>query len=572
MTQPWLAHYDPGVPWSLAPYPETTLVALLREMARQRPAHRAVYFKGRWVTAREWDEASDAFAVALLSLGVRRGDRVALLLPNCPQFLIAEFGAWKAGATVVPLNPIYTEEELKAPLQQTRAETIVVLSPFYERVKAVAKDTRLTRIIVANIKEYLPPLLRLLFMAFKEKTLGHRVALRDGDLAFSEVVARHRGSSPDPSNPDPGDVALILMSGGTTGAPKGVMAPHRGIVATGLQGHAWLAPGLDDWVDTCLLPLPLFHAAAGVVALSSFVVGRNPIVLVPNPRDLDDLLDTIGKTRPSFFGGVPTLFNALLTHPRVRAGKVDFRSIKLCFCGAAALMAETRRRFEALTGGRIIEAYSLTEALVALVGNPVKGEAKPGSVGLPLPDVEVRIADPETGHGPLPAGDVGEVLLRAPQIMPGYWEDPEASARALRDHGDGVWLHTGDLGSMDADGCLFIVDRLKDLIKPGGLQVWPREVEEVIATMPAVAEVGVAGVVDPERGEMVKAWIATRPGETVSEDDVRAYCKARLAPFKVPTRVEFRKELPKSLVGKVLRRALVAEERSRQDAAGSPGA
>jgi long-chain acyl-CoA synthetase len=316
--------------------------------------------------------------------------------------------------------------------------------------------------------------------------------------------------------------------------------------------------------DTALVPLPLFHAAAGVVGLASLMAGRNPMILVPNPRDLDDILDTIQKTRPRFFLGVPTLFGALLNHPRVQAGQVDFHSIKLCFCGASALLAETRRRFEELTGGRIIEAYSLTEALVALVGNPVIGPTKEGSVGLPLPDVEVRIVDPETGSGPLPADEVGEILIRAPQVMPGYWENPDASAQALRSHGEGgVWLHTGDLGRMDEDGCLFVVDRLKDLIKPGGLQVWPREVEEVIASMPLVAEVGVAGVLDPARGEVVKAWVVAHRDAALTEDDVRAYCKERLAPYKVPSRVEFRTELPKSLVGKVLRRALREQEASR---------
>ena len=501
------------------------------------------------------------------------GNRVALLLPNCPQFLIAEFGAWKAGATVVPLNPIYNEEELRGPLQQTRAETIVVLTPFYERVKSIQAETSLRHVIATNIKEYFPPLLRVLFTLFKEKSLGHRIALRKGDLRLPDLLTAHRNRKAPAQAARPEDVALILMSGGTTGTPKGVMAPHRGIVATGLQGHAWLAPVLEDERDTALLPLPLFHAAAGVVGLASLMVGRNPLILLPSPRDLDDVLDTIQKTRPSFFLGVPTLFNALLNHPRVQAGKVDFRSIKLCFCGAAALLAETRRRFEALTGGRIIEAYSLTEALVALVGNPVTGPAKEGSVGLPLPDVEVRIVDPETGEGPLPADEVGEILIRAPQIMPGYWEDPDASSQALRAHGDGgPWLHTGDLGRMDEDGWLFIVDRLKDLIKPGGLQVWPREVEEVIATMPSVAEVGVAGVLDPARGELVKAWVVPRGNLALTQDEVRAYCKERLAPYKVPTTVEFRKELPKSLVGKVLRRALRAEEGARPQAAGSSAA
>jgi long-chain acyl-CoA synthetase len=562
MTPPWLAHYPAGVPRTLHPYPEATLLDLLGESAQRRPDQPAILFKGRTLTAGDWDRQSDAFAAALAALGVRHGDRVALLLPNCPQFLIAEFGAWKAGAVVVPLNPIYNEDELAGPLAQTGAETIVVLSPFYERVKAIQAGTALKRVIVTNIKEHFPPLLRILFTLFKEKNLGHRVVLRDGDLWLPDLLSMHRGAAPSAHRAQPGDIALILMSGGTTGTPKGVMAPHRGIVATGLQGHAWLAPALQAG-DTALLPLPLFHAAAGVVALASFLVGGNPLILVPNPRDLDDLLDTIQKTRPAFFAGVPTLYNALLAHPRVMLGEVDFRSIKLCFCGAAALLAETRRRFEALTGGHIVEAYSLTEALVALVGNPATGVTREGSVGVPLPDVEVCIRDAET-DALVPAGQVGEILIRAPQIMPGYWNDPEASAQCLRVHGDGgPWVHTGDLGYLDEGGWLFIVDRLKDLIKPGGMQVWPREIEEVIAAMPAVAEVGVAGVLDRERGEAVQAWVVLRAGEALTEEAVRAFCKERLAPYKVPKRVVFRRELPKTLVGKILRRALREEEAPR---------
>lgn len=559
MTHPWLSHYPEGVPRSLHPYPDTTLFDLLGAAARRHPRRPAIVFKGRTLTVGEWDRESDAFAAALVSLGVRRGDRVALLLPNCPQFLIAEFGAWKAGAVVVPLNPIYNEDELAVPLAQTGAETIVVLSPFYGRVKAVQGATALKRVIVTNVKEHFPLLVRLLFTLFKEKSLGHRIVLRDGDLRLPDLLAAHRGAARPAQAAQPADIALILMSGGTTGTPKGVMAPHRGIVATGVQGHAWLSPALSEG-DRALLPLPLFHAAAGVLAMASFVVGGNPMILVPNPRDLDDVLDTIQKTRPAFFAGVPTLYNALLNHRRVQRGQVDFRSIKLCFCGAAALLAETRRRFETLTGGRIIEAYSLTEALVALVGNPATGVTREGSVGVPLPDVEVRIADAETDEVQ-PTGQVGEVLIRAPQIMPGYWADPEATAQCVRAHGEGgPWVHTGDLGYLDEGGWLFIVDRLKDLIKPGGLQVWPREVEEVIAALPAVAEVGVAGVLDPVRGETVKAWVVLRPGHALTEDEVRAFCKERLAPHKVPAKVAFREELPKSLVGKILRRALRAEE------------
>ena len=553
----WLQHYDQGVPETLGPYPERTLLDDLGEAVVQRPEAPALLFKGRTVSHGELDRLSDAFAAALVRLGVAKGDRVALLLPNCPQFLICELGAWKAGAVVHPLNPIYTEQELQGALGRTGAETIVVLTPFYGRVKAVQPGTDLTRVVATNVKEYLPPLLRVLFTLAKERRDGHRVRLQEGDLWLGDLLARHR-EAPRPAVPlAPEDPAVILMSGGTTGTPKGVVGLHRHYTITGRQLGTWLQAGTAPWDDVIMAALPLFHSFANIGIQSVALRNHNAIALVPNPRDLDDLLDTIEKTRPTAFSGVPTLFNALINHPRVRAGKVDFSSIKVCFSGAAPLLAETKRRFEQLTGGRIVEGYSLTEAMLACAVNPVEGPNKIGSVGMPLPDVEMRVVDPAGTR--LPAGEVGEVLIRAPQLMAGYWDDPEETAATVRTaHGE-RWLHTGDLGYLDGDGYLFIVDRVKDLIKTHGYQVWPREIEEVLASHPAVAEVGVAGVPDEARGEVAKAWVVLRPGREAGAEELRAFCRERLAPYKVPATVEFRAELPKSMVGKVLRRALTAE-------------
>jgi len=284
------------------------------------------------------------------------------------------------------------------------------------------------------------------------------------------------------------------------------------------------------------------------------------LALVPNPRDLPDLLATIRKVKPAFFCAVPTLYVALLNHADARPGAIDFTSIRFCFCGAAALLADTKKRFEALTRGVIVEGYSLTEAMMALCVNPVKGPNKLGSVGMPLPDVDVRIFDDDEGTRELAVKDVGEIAFSAPQLMTGYWNRPDETSLALRDHqiGGGTrrFLHTGDLGYLDEDGYLFIVDRKKDLIKTSGYQVWPREVEEAIASHPAVSEVGVAGIPDTKKGEAVKAWVVLRAGQTVSEADLRAYCRETLAPYKVPAHIDFRADLPKTMVGKVLRRAL----------------
>ncbi len=558
---PWLRHYDTGVPHSLAPYPASTLVHELRDAAREQPERAFLLFKGARLTFAACERASEAWATGLAELGLARGQRVALLMPNCPQFVLALFGVWKRGAIAVPLNPLYSDEELAGPLRETGATLAVVLTPFYERLKAVQARTDVRRVVVTGIEEHLPAHLRLVFGALFGWRRAQRPRLRDGDLPARALTRPARPAPPPTDGPRPDEPAVVMMSGGTTGAPKGVIGLHRALLMAGLQLRAWHQAERADGLDTLLLPLPLFHSYGTVGVLPFALLTRNSLALVPNPRDLDDLLKTLRRERPSLFLGVPTLYGALLDHPRLRRDASVLRSLRVSTSGAAPLLGATRERFEALAGSPILEGYSLTEAMVAAVVNPLRGRRKPGSVGLPLPDVELRIVDADEGRHELPAGSVGEILLRAPQIMPGYWQRPDESAEALRRHDDGPpWLHTGDLGYLDDDGYLYIVDRKKDLMKPGGLQVWPREVEEALASHPAVAEVGVAGVVDAQRGEIVKAWVVLRPDASASADELRAWARQRLAPFKVPSRVAFRSALPKSMVGKVLRRALQAED------------
>src|SRR5215211_4401200 len=347
-TAPWLEHYDKGIPASVGPYSERTLLDDLADAVAQRPGAPALLFKGRTVSHGELDRASDAFAAALAGLGVAKGDRVALLLPNCPQFLICELGAWKAGAILVPLNPIYTEQELEGALARTGAETIVALTPFYGRVKAAQPRTALRRAIATNIKEYLPPVLRVLFTLAKERKDGHRVSLQDGDLWLGDLLARHAGQPRPAVAVGPDDPAVILMSGGTTGTPKGVVGLHRHYTTTGRQLGTWLQAGTTPWDDVLMAALPLFHSFANIGIQSVALRNHNALALVPNPRDLYDVMHTIEKTRPTAFSGVPTLFNALLHHPKVRAGKVDFSSVRVCFSVAAPLLAETKRRFAEL--------------------------------------------------------------------------------------------------------------------------------------------------------------------------------------------------------------------------------
>jgi long-chain acyl-CoA synthetase len=556
----WLAHYDPDVPRSITPYPDRTLLDYLRELALDQPDQPALLFKGASLSYGELEKQSGSFAAALDALGVKPGDRVALLLPNCPQFMVAQYGTWKCGGVVVALNPIYTEREIEAALISFDASVVIVLTPFYQRVKNVQERTPVKRVIATSIKEYLPGVLRILFTLFKEKKDGHRIELAGGDLWLQDLLNQHRRSPVPSISVKPADRAVILSSGGTTGTPKGVVGLHRHYVAAGRQLQAWLNAAFSPGRDVIMLPLPLCHVYANVGVQPLALLARAPISLVPNPRDLGDLLKTIQQVKPTFFNGIPTLYTAILNHPMVRSRKVDLKSIKLCFSGAAALMAETKLRFEEATGARIVEGYSLTEGMMACCVNPVNGPNKIGSIGLPLPDVEVRIVDAEHGVREMPAGDVGELIMRAPQRMEEYWNNPAETRQALRQHGEGdLWVYTGDLAYMDAEGYIFLVDRKKDMMKTSGFQVWPREIEEVLAAHPAVMEVSIAGVPDAAKGEVPRAWVVLKPGHSATEQELRAYCRERLAPYKVPAKVEFRKDLPKTMVGKVLRRILVEE-------------
>jgi long-chain acyl-CoA synthetase len=556
-TRIWLARYDPGVPATLAPYPDETLVDLVRHRAHERPSAPALRFEGAVTSYGTLVREAEAFGRALERRGVRPGDRMALVLPNCPQFVIAELGAWMAGAIVAPVNPTYPDEELAGLLARAGAQTVVSLAPFYERVKSVQPRTSVRHVIVAHVRDALPWAKGLLFRLTREHKYGHGTQPRDGDEAWRDLLVAHRGERPAAPLPRASDPAMLLPSGGTTGTPKWVVGGHGGLVMAGRQLNAWLASVLTPWRDTLLVPLPLFHVygAAGVQALA--FTGGLSLALVANPRDTRGLLATIRRERPAFLCAVPTLLTGLMSHPDAEKTKPAFRAIKLCFSGAAPLLAETRRRFEELTGGVVMEGYSLTEAQMATIGNPASGPKKTGSIGMPLPDVDLRLVDVETGTREVAPGEQGELLLNAPQLMHGYWERAEETADALRKDDRGVvWLHTGDIGFMDPDGYLFLTDRKKELIKVSGYQVWPREIEEVLATHPAVLEAGVAPIVHGVKGELPKAWVVLRAGSTATGREIREFCKERLAPYKVPVAVSIVADLPKSAVGKVLRRKL----------------
>ncbi len=554
--RPWFKHYDKGVPHSLAPYPEHPLHTFLENSARDFPNHTAVLFKGHRVTYRELNEATDRLAAALAALGVKKGDRVVIFMPNSAQFVISYYAILKAGGIVVATNPLYSPREMEHQFNDCGAEIALVMSNFYNRVKEVQPKTPLKRLIVTNIKEYLPPVLRLLFTLAKEKKDGHRVELRDGDLWFQDLLRQYTPDQRPQLEIGPDDIALFQYSGGTTGLSKAAVIPHRALVANTLQIKAWLVdnqPGKEVY----LAAIPLFHVYGMVAVMSICIALAGALVMVPNPRDIADLLDNINKYHPTIFMGVPTLFNAINNHPDVQAGKVNLRSIRACISGSAPLLLETKKRFEALTGGKLAEGYGLSEAPTATHCNPMYGLNKEGSIGLPFPDVDCKIVSLDDGVTELGVGEIGELVLTGPQLMRGYWQMPTETANALREG----WLYTGDIARMDEDGYFYIVDRKKELIKASGFQVWPREIEEVLATHPKVQEVGVAGIPDPYRGETVKAWIVLKPGETATPEEIREWCQDKLAKYKIPTHIEFRSELPKTMVGKVLRRVLVEEEK-----------
>jgi long-chain acyl-CoA synthetase len=558
----WLAHYDKGVPHTIE-YPKAPLFHFLEESARKYPDRACTIFKGAVITYKEMNNITDRIAAALVDMGVKKGDRVGIFMPNTPQFVMTYFGILKAGGVVVATNPLYTPPEIEHQANDAGIEIMFVMTNFYNTIKKAQPKTKIKKLIVTNLKESLPPLLRFLFTVAKEKKGGFRIegGLQEGDIWLPELLAKYKDASRPAVEVGPDDTALFQYSGGTTGVSKGAVALHRNVVANTLQIKNWMT-GLEEGKEIVLMAIPLFHVYGMVAGMNFAMASGASMVMVPNPRDIPDVLENIHKYSPTIFPGVPTLYNAINNHPEVKAGKVSLRSIKACISGSAPLMRETKETFEALSGGKVFEGYGLSEAPTATHCNPLNGVNKTGSIGMPLPDVDCKIISLDDGETELPQGEIGEIVIHGPQVMKGYHNMPTETANALRQLKDGkTWLFTGDIARMDEDGYFYIVDRKKELIKPGGYQVWPREVEEVIAAHPKVLEVGVAGIPDPYRGETVKAWVVAKPGETLTEEELKAFCKERLAAYKVPTHYEFRSELPKTTVGKILRRELVRQHK-----------
>jgi len=557
--KPWLTHYPHEVPPTFD-YPKQQLAQFLVRSAEAFPHTVALDFLGKKISYRSLLRHSYRFANALLRLGVRKGDRVAVMLPNCPQAVIAYYGILLAGGIVVMTNPLYMTRELEHQLKDSGAKIIVTLDALVGRVRQATENRPLDYIVATSIKDFLP---------FPKNVLYPLKAKKDGmyvKLTYTEKLLPFlnllKQSPPTPCHVEidaENDLALLQYTGGTTGYAKGVMLTHANLVANTLQTQLWFYRrriGKEKYMAA----LPFFHVFGLTVLLNQGISLAGTLILVPR-FEINQVLKTIHRKKPTVFPGAPTMYVAIINHPNI--AKYDLSSINVCISGAAPLPLEVQTRFEELTGGKLIEGYGLTEASPVTHANNIWEKRKTGSIGIPFPDTDAKIVRPDTLEEVEP-GEIGELAVRGPQVMKGYWNNPEETAKCLRDG----WLLTGDMGRIDEDGFFYILDRRKDLIIAGGYNIYPREVEEVLFEHPDVEEAVVAGVYDPYRGETVKAYIVPKDGSAPDEAAIVRWCKERLAAYKVPKIVEFRDQLPKTMAGKVLRRKLLEEEASKRTGAG----
>jgi long-chain acyl-CoA synthetase len=555
---PWIKSYEPGVPPRLQ-YPDITLGDMLAETVTKFPDHTALIFYGKKTSYSELNALVNRFAHAISLLGVKKGDRVALMLPNIPQMVIAYYGTLRMGAIAVATNPLYHEHELEVQLKDSGAETLVAVDMFYPFISRALPRTKVTKLILCGIKDYLPFPLNLLYpikaMIEKQWVSVKRVPpIYDFLSLLSEAPA-----TPVNAGVSPGDTAILQYTGGTTGTPKGAILTHRNLVVNAVQNRDWLTMRKEG-EERVLAVIPFFHVYGMTTAMNFGVLTGAQLILIPKFHT-KEVLHFINKYRPTVFPGIQAMYLAIGNYPKIN--KYDLTSIKAAISGAGPLMHEVQERFEQLTKARIVEGYGLSEASPVTHCNPVFGKRKLGSIGLPMPDLDAKIVDIETGEKEMPVGETGELVVKGPQVMKGYWNKPAETARALR----GGWLHTGDIAKMDNEGFFYIVDRIKDMIKTVGENVYPREVEEVLFTHPKVKDAVVVGLPHEEfLGEKIKAYIVLKDGETATAEEIIQFCREQLSKFKVPKEVEFRSQLPKTLVGKVLRRVLRDEEMKKAKA------
>ena len=561
--RPWLASYPPEVPTDYD-FPEVPLTRLLDDAAASFPTTTALAFLGSRISYRDLKDSVDRFATALSGLGVRKGDRVAIVLPNCPQNVIAFFAALRLGAVVVQHNPLYTEKEMAHQLADSGAKVVVCLDKIYDTVAKVRARTEVQHVVVASLTEYLPPakqlLLKLPVGSVKKKRSEISAPIPAGANVKRFLPLLKAAKSPARQAPIDArtDLALLQYTGGTTGLSKGAMLTHFNLVANAYQNRLWF-PDVQAGKEVTLAVLPLFHAYGLTVCMNNSMLLAGTLVLLPR-FDLDLVFEAIDEFKPTLFPGVPPIYKAMTDSPKVK--QHDLKSIKACISGAMKLPIETQEQFERISGGRLVEGYGMTETSPSTHANPIFGKRKTGTIGLPLPGTECRIVDQSDPTRDLPVGAPGELAIRGPQVFQGYWNKPEDTAATLTQDG---WILTGDVAVMDDDGYFTIVDRKKELIIAGGFNIYPSEVEEVLFAHSDVADAVVVGLPDKYRGETVKAYVVRKPGATLSEQDVIDHCATSLTAYKVPKVVEFRDALPRTVVGKVLRRVLLEEERAKAE-------
>ncbi|MBS4199910.1 long-chain-fatty-acid--CoA ligase [Bacillus sp. FJAT-49732] len=554
--KPWLKLYPESIPTTLE-YEPKTVQSYLTEAAKEFPNKSAVHFMGKEMTYKEMYSCALKLSSYLRGIGIEKGDRVAIMLPNCPQAVISYYGILYAGGVVVQTNPLYTEREIEYQMKDCRAKAIISLDILYPRISKVIKHTKLEHIIVTAIKDYLPFPKNIIYPFIQKRDTGIVVDVKhEGNQhLFKNIMLKSKPLTYEYDIDFENDLALLQYTGGTTGYPKGVMLTHKNLIANATACGAWLYEAKKG-EEVILGLLPFFHVYGMTTVLILAVMQGYKMILLPK-FDVETTLKTIHKQRPTIFPGAPTIYIGILNHPDLK--KYDLSSIEACLSGSAPLPVEVQEKFEDVTGGKLVEGYGLTESSPVTHANFVYGQKRvKGSIGVPWPDTEAAIFSAEIGEHS-PPREIGEIAVKGPQIMKGYWNRPEDTAATLRDG----WLLTGDMGYMDEDGYFYVVDRKKDMIIAGGFNIYPREIEEVLYEHPAIQELVVAGVPDAYRGETVKAYIVLKKGATVTEEELDAYARKYLAAYKIPRIYEFRNELPKTAVGKILRRVLVDEERNK---------
>lgn len=559
MDGPWIREYPDGIP-AAPDIPEIPLSRYVRENAQKYPDRTAMIFFGKKISFREFESLVSGFAGTLQSLGVKKGTRVAMILPNSPQVLITYYAVLRLGGILVQFNPLYVEHEIEFQLNDSGAEVVVVFDQMYPKVKNVRDKTPLKTVIVTGVQDFLPFPKNWLYPLTKRNDKDFvRISATEPVLFMKKCLKSKNPVKEDATLDIWSDPALLQYTGGTTGIPKGVVLTHGNLIANLAQVREWLGRSKEG-NEVMLVVLPIFHAFGMTACMNLSTRLGFPMILLPRFR-VKEVLDAIQTYRPTLFIGIPPMYKAINNFPGVK--KYDLSSIRYCISGASALHPDVKKRFQELTGGVLTEGYGLTEASPVTHCNPLYSEDKPGSIGLPIPGTDCKVVDPDNGE-PVEIGAPGEMIIKGPQIMKGYWNQPEETDQVLKDG----WLYTGDIAQMDERGFLYVVDRKKDMIICGGINIYPKEIEEWVVTHPKISEAAVVGIPDEVHGEKVIAFVVPNPGEEIREKEVTDYCKRNFAGFKIPKKVIFRDELPKSIIGKVLKRVLKEQLLNPKDSMG----